>query len=408
MPDQNQSLPGTTDGAARAAATPAAGSTGPMTIDLTALDADLAANKTIAALAGQPVSKALRMLADAEAMIGRKGVILPKGPDDQEGLAAFRKAIGVPETPDQYPAPPLPEGLVADEATDKQLRAWALELGWTPQQYTGFAQRIADWNVATQRQQQQQRAASLEAARAALRTEWGPAYDAQVQQADGFLPTLGAMVRNPSTIVNAAAESVPSMLAGGAPPPQHGHGGAPLRRVPQGRKGPATRVGPHHRAGAEPLPRRPAGQDRGRERAVRQTHFRQPRGPRLPGRPRHLRARHRDAQAAPPHGHARRQARPRRLPNLPVGCAYPTGESPQADPPAIQHSADTIGAGLVGTAPSGSLVMAAPKEHFLVDTRGRRTGVVIPLRRYAALMEDLHDLAVVAERREDEPSASKK
>jgi len=34
--------------------------------------------------------------------------------------------------------------------------------------------------------------------------------------------------------------------------------------------------------------------------------------------------------------------------------------------------------------------------------------VVIPLRRYAALMEDLHDLAVVAERREDEPSASKK
>lgn len=184
MPDQNQSLPGTTDGAARAAATPAAGSTGPMTIDLTALDADLAANKTIAALAGQPVSKALRMLADAEAMIGRKGVILPKGPDDQEGLAAFRKAIGVPETPDQYPAPPLPEGLVADEATDKQLRAWALELGWTPQQYTGFAQRIADWNVATQRQQQQQRAASLEAARAALRTEWGPAYDAQVQLAN--------------------------------------------------------------------------------------------------------------------------------------------------------------------------------------------------------------------------------
>ena len=42
------------------------------------------------------------------------------------------------------------------------------------------------------------------------------AADAQVQQADGFLPTLGAMVRNPSTIVNAAAESVPSMLAGGA------------------------------------------------------------------------------------------------------------------------------------------------------------------------------------------------
>ena len=42
------------------------------------------------------------------------------------------------------------------------------------------------------------------------------AADAQVQQADGFFPTVGAMVKNPSTIVNAVAESVPSMLAGGA------------------------------------------------------------------------------------------------------------------------------------------------------------------------------------------------
>ena len=38
----------------------------------------------------------------------------------------------------------------------------------------------------------------------------------EVDQADGFLPTLGAMVKNPTTIVNAALESVPSMLAGGA------------------------------------------------------------------------------------------------------------------------------------------------------------------------------------------------
>lgn len=42
------------------------------------------------------------------------------------------------------------------------------------------------------------------------------AADARVQQADGFLPTVGAMVENPSTIANAVAESVPSMLAGGA------------------------------------------------------------------------------------------------------------------------------------------------------------------------------------------------
>ncbi|MEO8391230.1 PLxRFG domain-containing protein [Polaromonas sp.] len=42
------------------------------------------------------------------------------------------------------------------------------------------------------------------------------AADAAVQQADGFFPTVGAMVQNPSTIVNAAVESAPSMVLGGA------------------------------------------------------------------------------------------------------------------------------------------------------------------------------------------------
>jgi hypothetical protein len=46
--------------------------------------------------------------------------------------------------------------------------------------------------------------------------------------------------------------------------------------------------------------------------------------------------------------------------------------------------------------------VAATTEQFLVDAKGRRTGVVLPVRRYAALMEDLHDLAIVAERRGEE------
>lgn len=40
------------------------------------------------------------------------------------------------------------------------------------------------------------------------------AADRAVQGADGFVPTLGAMVQNPSTILGAAAESAPSMLGG--------------------------------------------------------------------------------------------------------------------------------------------------------------------------------------------------
>ena len=47
--------------------------------------------------------------------------------------------------------------------------------------------------------------------------------------------------------------------------------------------------------------------------------------------------------------------------------------------------------------------MASAKEQFIVDAKGRKTGVVLSLERYRALMEDLHDLAVVAERRDEEP-----
>jgi len=38
------------------------------------------------------------------------------------------------------------------------------------------------------------------------------------------------------------------------------------------------------------------------------------------------------------------------------------------------------------------------QEKFLIDFKGKKTGVVLSLNRYRKLMEDLHDLAVVAER----------
>jgi hypothetical protein len=45
----------------------------------------------------------------------------------------------------------------------------------------------------------------------------------------------------------------------------------------------------------------------------------------------------------------------------------------------------------------------AVQEQFVVDAKGKRTGVILPVKRYQKLMEDLHDLAVVAERRAEQP-----
>lgn len=42
----------------------------------------------------------------------------------------------------------------------------------------------------------------------------------------------------------------------------------------------------------------------------------------------------------------------------------------------------------------------APAVRYIVDERGVKTAVILPLRAYECLLEDLHDLAVVAERKE--------
>ncbi len=45
----------------------------------------------------------------------------------------------------------------------------------------------------------------------------------------------------------------------------------------------------------------------------------------------------------------------------------------------------------------------AIRQKFVVDKKGRKTGVVIPLKRYRRLLEDLHDLSAIAERRAERP-----
>ncbi len=41
------------------------------------------------------------------------------------------------------------------------------------------------------------------------------------------------------------------------------------------------------------------------------------------------------------------------------------------------------------------------KGRYVTNRAGKRTGVVLSLRRYSQLMEDLHDLAIAAERRQE-------
>jgi hypothetical protein len=47
----------------------------------------------------------------------------------------------------------------------------------------------------------------------------------------------------------------------------------------------------------------------------------------------------------------------------------------------------------------------AIKPEYITDTEGNRKGVILPIEEYEELMEDIADLAVLAERRE-EPTIS--
>ena len=47
--------------------------------------------------------------------------------------------------------------------------------------------------------------------------------------------------------------------------------------------------------------------------------------------------------------------------------------------------------------------MEMMQEQYVIDTKGKKLSVILSLERYERLMEDLHDLAVVAERRNEQP-----
>ncbi len=55
------------------------------------------------------------------------------------------------------------------------------------------------------------------------------------------------------------------------------------------------------------------------------------------------------------------------------------------------------------TLASGRMLEMDPhRTQYQTDAQGRRTAVVLPIAEYEQLLEDLHDLAVVAERRDEE------
>ena len=46
-------------------------------------------------------------------------------------------------------------------------------------------------------------------------------------------------------------------------------------------------------------------------------------------------------------------------------------------------------------------------NEFVVDSKGKKTAVILSIDQFEKLMEDMHDLTIVAERRGEKPIAAK-
>ena len=48
--------------------------------------------------------------------------------------------------------------------------------------------------------------------------------------------------------------------------------------------------------------------------------------------------------------------------------------------------------------------MSTPvKGQYIIDREGNNTGIILSIEQYEQMLEDLHDLAIVAERRSEQP-----
>jgi PHD/YefM family antitoxin component YafN of YafNO toxin-antitoxin module len=48
--------------------------------------------------------------------------------------------------------------------------------------------------------------------------------------------------------------------------------------------------------------------------------------------------------------------------------------------------------------------MTAPvKEQYIIDAEGNKTAIILSIEQYEQMLEDLHDLAIIAERRAEQP-----
>lgn len=132
------------------------------------------------------LAEAAKSYVNLEKLLGHEKVPLPKGPDDTEGIAQFRKATGVPETAAEYNLPDadLP-GDMGNLAFNKDAFQEVIhKFGLTPAQAEGLWKAYTEMSGNVYASHMKGFQDTLNKNINALRAEWGDAYAGNVELGD--------------------------------------------------------------------------------------------------------------------------------------------------------------------------------------------------------------------------------
>ena len=145
---------------------------------------------------------------ETKRMVGAKqGLAIPNEKSTPEDVAAFHKALGVPEAADKYQVkrPDVALDLGWDATAEGEFLATAHKAGLNQKQ----VQAAIDWYGQWERAKLEKARGEANATSARLRTEWGPDYDAKVGRANRVIseyggPELADAFGTPGHVLNAA------------------------------------------------------------------------------------------------------------------------------------------------------------------------------------------------------------
>lgn len=136
-----------------------------------------------------------------EKLVGSEKVPLPKGAEDKEGWSRVYDALGRPKSAEEYKLP-IPEGQTPSEFT-KSAAGKFHELGLSNQQAEGLAAWFNQQQQGQISQFQEQTAQKSEAEMQGLKSEWGGAYEENIQLAKVAVREYGLDANKLTAIENA-------------------------------------------------------------------------------------------------------------------------------------------------------------------------------------------------------------